>query len=86
MNKEELINKIDSFVYDYDPYEYQDTEEYPGFNREQIAQEVRSNSFSGIKAYLKEILEEDDDPDVQNEVKEILKEVKKYQSKEKQGR
>ena len=86
MNNEELINKIDTFISDYDPYEYQDTEDYPSFNREQIAQEVRCYDLSGVKSYLKEILEEDDDPDVQNEVKEILKDIKKYQNKEKEGR
>lgn len=80
MNKEELINKIDSFVYDYDPYEYKDTENYPGFNRDQIEQAVRSNDFSYIKDYLKEIIEENDDPDIQNEVKELLKDIGKYHS------
>lgn len=79
MNKETLVNKLDNFLYDYDTYEYKDNENYLGHNKNQIAYLVNQDDFNGIKTYLKEVISESDDYEIQYVASGLIKDINKYQ-------
>lgn len=58
-----LAEKIDQFVYDYDYYEYMDSYDSREEAFEQLQELFREKQVLGIKDWLKEVIEDSDDPE-----------------------
>ena len=59
----ELAEEIDQFVYDYDYYEYMDSYDSREEAFEQLQELFREKQVLGIKDWLKEVIEDSDDPE-----------------------
>ena len=77
--EERLIQTIDRYIYNVDPYEYEACEIYPGYNKDYVTELVKNNCFSGIKAYLNEIIEEDRDEINVYTAKSLLRDILHFQ-------
>lgn len=58
-----LAEEIDQFVYDYDYYEYMDSYDSREEAFEQLQELFREKQVLGIKDWLKEVIEDSDDPE-----------------------
>ena len=77
--EERLIQTIDRYILNVDPYEYEACEIYPGYNKDYVTELVKNNCFSGIKAYLNEIIEEDRDEINVYTAKSLLRDILHFQ-------
>lgn len=59
----ELAEEIDQFVYDYDYYEYMDSYDSREEAFEQLQELFREKQVLGIEDWLKEVIEDSDDPE-----------------------
>lgn len=75
-----LTDMINKFSYDHDTYEYKDSEEVPGANRQQIEELVRTDNLNGIKDYLHEMIEENNFPEILQDAEKVLDQIKDYES------
>ena len=70
--EERLIQTIDRYIYNVDPYEYEACEIYPGYNKDYVTELVKNNCFS-------EIIEEDRDEINVYTAKSLLRDILHFQ-------
>ena len=79
-----LTAKIDDFMKNYDPYEYQDQEQYTGSNYDNIFENVWHNRTEDIEKFLDFVIE-NDISDSKEEAEKIKKEIESYSKKIKEN-
>lgn len=70
--KEDMTNKIDSFMKTFDPYDYMDSEQSAGFNYESILRDINNNDISSIKDFLNQIIDEDMEEEMTKEAQKLI--------------
>lgn len=74
-----LAQQIDNFMYDFDPYGYQDQVEDRAAQVETIAADLDSGKADYITDYLKEIVQEQDGtPEILAEAQKLIEKVEDY--------
>lgn len=86
MSKVKLAIKIDDFLYNYDPYEYQDQERYPGSITDDLEEIVDKEDFNDIKKFLNEVINDDRNEFSIKEAKELLSDITSFELKNKHER
>ncbi len=72
-SKEDMTNKIDSFMKTFDPYDYMDSEQSAGFNYESILRDINNNDIDSIKDFLNQIIDEDMESEMTKEAQTLMK-------------
>lgn len=75
----ELAEKIDQFNKNFDPYDYQDWEVYPGSNYDTTYAEIEMGKTGEIKNSLQEIVDEDWNPELASDAKRLIGDIEKYE-------
>lgn len=70
--KEDMTNKIDSFMKTFDPYDYMDSEQSAGFNYESILRDINNNDIGSIKDFLNQIIDEDMESEMTKEAQNLI--------------
>lgn len=70
--KEDMTNKIDSFMKTFDPYDYMDSEQSAGFNYESILRDINNNDIGSIKDFLNQIIDEDMEEEMSKEAEKLI--------------
>lgn len=70
--KEDMTNKIDSFMKTFDPYDYMDSEQSAGFNYESILRDINNNDIGSIKDFLNQIIDEDMEEEMTKEAQKLI--------------
>lgn len=76
----ELAAKLDSFAKDFDPYDYADTESYPGFNYDSAYADILHCNTDEIKKSLKAVIEDDRDHEMADRARYLVKDVKNFEN------
>lgn len=71
-SKEDMTNKIDSFMKTFDPYDYMDSEQSAGFNYESILCDINNNDIGSIKDFLNQIIDEDMEEEMSKEAQKLI--------------
>lgn len=71
-SKEDMTNKIDSFIKTFDPYDYMDSEQSAGFNYESILRDINNNDIGSIKDFLNQIIDEDMEEEMSKEAEKLI--------------
>lgn len=71
-SKEDMTNKIDSFMKTFDPYDYMDSEQSAGFNYESILRDINNNDIGSIKDFLNQIIDEDMEEEMSKEAEKLI--------------
>ena len=71
-SKEDMTNKIDSFMKTFDPYDYMDSEQSAGFNYESILCDINNNDIGSIKDFLNQIIDEDMEEEMSKEAEKLI--------------
>lgn len=71
-SKEDMTNKIDSFMKTFDPYDYMDSEQSAGFNCESILCDINNNDIGSIKDFLNQIIDEDMEEEMSKEAQKLI--------------
>ena len=71
-NKQDMAEKIDSFMKTFDPYDYMDSEQSAGFNYESILCDIDNNDIGSIKDFLNQIIDEDMEEEMSKEAKKLI--------------
>lgn len=71
-NKQDMAEKIDSFMKTFDPYDYMDSEQSAGFNYESILRDINNNDIGSIKDFLNQIIEEDIESEMTKEAQKLI--------------
>lgn len=71
-SKEDMTNKIDSFMKTFDPYDYMDSEQSTGFNYESILRDINNNDIGSIKDFLNQIIDEDMESEMTKEAQKLI--------------
>ena len=71
-NKQDMAEKIDSFMKTFDPYDYMDSEQSAGFNYESILRDINNNDIGSIKDFLNQIIEEDMESEMTKEAQKLI--------------
>lgn len=71
-SKEDVTNKIDSFMRTFDPYDYMDSEQSAGFNYESILRDINNNDIGSIKDFLNQIIDEDMEEEMSKEAEKLI--------------
>lgn len=75
----DLAQQLDNFMYDFDPYGYQDQVEDRAAQVETIAADLDSGNAEYITDYLKEIVQEQDGtPEILAEAQELIEKLEDY--------
>lgn len=72
-NKQDMAEKIDSFMKTFDPYDYMDSEQSAGFNYESIFRDINNNDIDSIKDFLNQIIDEDMESEMTKEAQTLMK-------------
>ena len=75
---EDMANRLDAFMKDFDLYEYRDQEIYKGSNYDQTLSCLRKGDTKGIEKTLKEIVSEGSDDHFVSEAKGLMKCVQTF--------
>lgn len=75
----ELAAKLDSFAKDFDPYDYADTESYPGFNYDSVYADILHFNTDEIKKSLKAVIEDDRDHEMTDKAKCLIGDIKNFE-------
>lgn len=70
--KEDMTNKIDSFMKTFDPYDYMDSEQSAGFNHESILHDINNNDIDSIKDFLNQIIDEDMEKEMSKAAEKLI--------------
>ena len=70
--KEDMTNKIDSFMKTFDPYDYMDSEQSAGFNHESILHDINNNDIGSIKDFLNQIIDEDMEKEMSKAAEKLI--------------
>ena len=70
--KEDMTNKIDSFMKTFDPYEYMDNEQSIGFNHKSILCDINNNDIGSIKDFLNQIVDDDMEEEMSKEAEKLI--------------
>lgn len=71
-SKEDMTNKIDSFMKTFDPYDYMDSEQSAGFNYESTLCDINNNDIGSIKDFLNQIIDEDMEEEMSKEAQKLI--------------
>lgn len=71
-NKQDMAEKIDSFMKTFDPYDYMDSEQSAGFNYESILCDIDNNDIGSIKDFLNQIIDEDMEESMTKEAQKLI--------------
>lgn len=71
-NKQDMAEKIDSFMKTFDPYDYMDSEQSAGFNHESILHDINNNNIGSIKDFLNQIIDEDMEEEMSKEAEKLI--------------
>lgn len=71
-NKQDMAEKIDSFMKTFDPYDYMDSEQSAGFNYESILRDINNNDIGSIKDFLNQIIDEDMEEEMSKEAEKLI--------------
>ena len=71
-NKQDMAEKIDSFMKTFDPYDYMDSEQSAGFNYESILCDIDNNDIGSIKDFLNQIIDEDMEEEMSKEAEKLI--------------
>lgn len=71
-NKQDMAEKIDSFMKTFDPYDYMDSEHSAGFNYESILHDINNNDIGSIKDFLNQIVDEDMEEEMSKEAEKLI--------------
>lgn len=71
-NKQDMAEKIDSFMKTFDPYDYMDSEQSAGFNYESILCDIDNNDIGLIKDFLNQIIDEDMEEEMSKEAEKLI--------------
>lgn len=71
-NKQDMAEKIDSFMKTFDPYDYMDSEQSAGFNHESILHDINNNDIGSIKDFLNQIIDEDMEEEMSKEAEKLI--------------
>lgn len=71
-NKQDMAEKIDSFMKTFDPYDYMDSEQSAGFNYEPILCDIDNNDIGSIKDFLNQIIDEDMEEEMSKEAEKLI--------------
>lgn len=71
-NKQDMAEKIDSFMKTFDPYDYMDSEQSAGFNYESILHDINNNDIGSIKDFLNQIVDEDMEEEMSKEAEKLI--------------
>lgn len=71
-NKQDMAEKIDSFMKTFDPYDYMDSEQSAGFNYESILCDIDNNDIGSIKDFLNQIIDEDMEEEMSKEAQKLI--------------
>lgn len=71
-NKQDMAEKIDSFMKTFDPYDYMDSEQSAGFNHESILHDINNNDIDSIKDFLNQIIDEDMESEMTKEAQKLI--------------
>lgn len=71
-NKQDMAEKIDSFMKTFDPYDYMDSEQSAGFNYESILCDIDNNDSGSIKDFLNQIIDEDMEEEMSKEAEKLI--------------
>ena len=71
-SKEDMTNKIDSFMKTFDPYDYMDSEQSAGFNYESILCDINNNDIGSIKDFLNQIIDENMEEEMSKEAQKLI--------------
>lgn len=71
-NKQDMAEKIDSFMKTFDPYDYMDSEQSAGFNYESILRDINNNDIGSIKDFLNQIIDEDMESEMTKEAQKLI--------------
>lgn len=72
-NKQDMAEKIDSFMKTFDPYDYMDSEQSVGFNYESILRDINNNDIGSIKDFLNQIIDDDMEQEMCKEAQTLMK-------------
>lgn len=79
LTAEAVATALTKFVKDYDFYEFQDQEQYPGYLYDNNLSDIKRHNTQHIKEYLNSILEDNDNNGIEEEVNSLLKEIELYE-------
>lgn len=71
-NKQDMAEKIDSFMKTFDPYDYMDSEQSAVFNYESILCDIDNNDIGSIKDFLNQIIDEDMEESMTKEAQKLI--------------
>lgn len=71
-NKQDMAEKIDSFMKTFDSYDYMDSEQSAGFNYESILRDINNNDIGSIKDFLNQIIDEDMEEEMSKEAEKLI--------------
>lgn len=71
-NKQDMAEKIDSFMKTFDPYDYMDSEQSAGFNYESILCDIDNSDIGSIKDFLNQIIDEDMEESMTKEAQKLI--------------
>lgn len=71
-NKQDMAEKIDSFMKTFDPYDHMDSEQSAGFNYESILCDIDNNDIGSIKDFLNQIIDEDMEESMTKEAQKLI--------------
>lgn len=75
----ELAEKLDSFAKDFDPYDYQDSEIYPGSNYDSVYADVLNCNTSDIVKSLQDVVDDDRDNEMVSRASYLIGDIKKFE-------
>lgn len=71
-SKEDMAEKIDGFVKTFDPFNYDDNEQFIGFNHDSILRDINNNDIDSIKDFLNQIIDEDMEESMTKEAQKLI--------------
>lgn len=71
-SKDDMAQKIDKFLREYDPFNYADNEQYSGFTFVSILQNINNGETEYIQDFMKEIIDEDIETEMTEAANKLL--------------
>lgn len=75
----ELAEKLDGFARDFNPYDYQDQEVYPGSNYDSVYADVLNCNTEAITKSLTDVIEDDRNHEMTDRAHCLVQDIKKYE-------